>query len=143
MQEHNPYASPTAAVAETDGQSAAPGELAGRGVRLGAALIDAVLLLAILTPLQWFSGFLPDLIDARQHGERLPWSTMALWATIGITLFTALQSWPLHRNGQTWASACCPSASSISTATDRRYGDCWCCATCQCTSSGKCRSSAR
>ncbi|HWU53493.1 MAG TPA: RDD family protein [Tahibacter sp.] len=102
MQEHNPYASPTAAVAETVGQSAAPGELAGRGVRLGAALIDAVLLLAILTPLQWFSGFLPDLIDARQHGERLPWSTMVLWATIGITLFTALQSWPLHRNGQTW-----------------------------------------
>lgn len=102
MQEINPYAAPTAAVVEPEVQAAAPGKLAGRGARLAAALIDGVLLLAILTPLQWFSGFLPDLIEAYRNGYRLPGVVMVFWAAIGMITFMVLHGWPLHRNGQTW-----------------------------------------
>lgn len=100
MDEHNPYAGATTRVAETVADE--PGELASRWVRLGAAILDGLLMLAVMLPIQWFSGFLPALINASRSGYSLPMTTMLLWSVIGFVLFIVVQGWPLHHGGQTW-----------------------------------------
>lgn len=100
MDEHNPYADPTTRIA--DAADGPPDALAGRGVRLGAAILDGLLLLAIALPIQWFGGFLPAVMNASRSGYSLPFTTLLLWGAIGIAIFIAVQGLPLHRTGQTW-----------------------------------------
>lgn len=100
MDEHNPYADPTTRIA--DAVDGPPDALAGRGVRLGAAILDGLLLLAILLPMQWFGGFLPAAINAGRSGYSLPTATLVLWGAIGLIVFIVVQGWPLHQSGQTW-----------------------------------------
>ncbi len=100
MEQPNPYASPTSLVIEPE--STAPGQLAGRGVRLGAAILDSLLLMVVILPLQWFGGYISAAAAAGQSGHTVPWTLQALWGCIGFVLFVAVQGWPLHDNGQTW-----------------------------------------
>jgi len=99
MSPHDPYAPPDAHVSDPVGE---PGELAGRGVRLGATLIDVLLLASVTVPAQWFSGYLPRSIDAAMAGQALPRSAILPWFALGVALYVAMQIWPLHRSGQTW-----------------------------------------
>jgi uncharacterized RDD family membrane protein YckC len=100
MNEHNPYADPTTRIADiVDGP---PDALAGRGVRLGAVILDGLLLLAVTLPIQWFGGFLPAAMNAARSGYSLPYGMLALWGAIGIAIFIAVQALPLHQSGQTW-----------------------------------------
>ena len=55
MSEHNPYAAPTADVSTEVAEQGV--ELAGRGNRLLASIIDGFLLLAVLAPLATISGW--------------------------------------------------------------------------------------
>ncbi|WP_313915114.1 RDD family protein [Tahibacter sp.] len=100
MDENNPYANPTTRIA--DAFNGPPDALAGRGVRLGAAILDGLLLMAIVLPIQWFGGFLPAFINASRSGYGMPTGTIILWAAIGFTVFVLVQGWPLHQSGQTW-----------------------------------------
>jgi len=100
MDEHNPYADPTTRIG--DAVDGPPDALASRWVRLGAAILDTLLLLAILLPLQWVGGFLPAAINASRSGYSLPTGTLILWGALGLIVFIVVQGWPLHQSGQTW-----------------------------------------
>lgn len=95
----NPYRAPEARIVEP----AKPGEhlLAGRGERLGASIIDTILLLVVLLPLMFFGGYFEQLQDTS-----IPLADAlvneALWLAIGFTAFVVLQGYPLHATAQTW-----------------------------------------
>ncbi|MBN8738938.1 MAG: hypothetical protein BGP24_13450 [Lysobacterales bacterium 69-70] len=100
MEQQNPYASPTSQVMEPE--STAPGQPAGRGVRLGAAILDTLLALAVMLPLQWFGGYFAAAVAAGKSGQTVPWTLQLLWGGISLAVFVAMQGWPLHESGQTW-----------------------------------------
>ncbi|HSX59453.1 MAG TPA: RDD family protein [Tahibacter sp.] len=85
---------------DTDASDA--GDLASRWVRLGAALLDGLIMMVVILPIQWFGGFLPAAMNAAQNGYSLPFGTLLLWSLIGLVVFVAIQGWPLHQSGQTW-----------------------------------------
>jgi uncharacterized RDD family membrane protein YckC len=101
MNDVNPYANATTRVSEADSEE--PGELASRWVRLGAAILDALIVMAVIIPLQYFGGFWTMAMNAARNGYSLPFGTTVLWAAIGLAVFIAVQGWPLHQSGQTWA----------------------------------------
>ena len=94
MNEHNPYGSPEAVVADLSDI-----HLAGRGERLGAAIIDTIILLVILAPLMFVGGYW----QAAMSGDgEIPFGTALLWAAVGFAVFVVVQWVPLNANGQTW-----------------------------------------
>jgi len=98
MDDQNPYRSPDAVVAEvSDG-----GELAERGTRLGAAIIDGIIMLVLLVPIMYFGGYWSSAMSAATAGEQLGFGTTLMWALISFATFAVLQSVPLNANGQTW-----------------------------------------
>jgi uncharacterized RDD family membrane protein YckC len=94
MNEQNPYGSPAAVVADL-----ADTHLAGRWERLGAAIIDTIILLVILVPLMFVGGYWEMAISA---GGEVPFGTALLWAAVGFAVFVVVQWIPLNANGQTW-----------------------------------------
>ena len=94
MNEQNPYGSPEAVVAEVGDT-----HLAGRGERLGAAIIDTIILLVILVPLMFVGGYWQAAMSA---GGEVPLMTTLLWAAVGFAVFVVVQWVPLNANGQTW-----------------------------------------
>ncbi|MCW5582103.1 MAG: RDD family protein [Luteimonas sp.] len=94
MSDPNPYSSPEAAVADLTASN-----LAGRGERLGAALIDGIIMIAILFPLMFVGGYWQAAMAAQ---GQVPIGTTILWAAIGFAVFAAVQWVPLNANGQTW-----------------------------------------
>ena len=97
--ENNPYQPPTSRVEDV----AAPGvQLAGRATRLGASLIDTLILLAALLPLQYAGGYLAAAMEAGRTGRALPIGLVLMWSAIGIAVFALIQGYPLVSTGQTW-----------------------------------------
>jgi uncharacterized RDD family membrane protein YckC len=94
MQEQDPYAAPPADIA---GPAPKP-RLAGRGERLGGAIIDALIVLVIVLPAMYFSGYFHGMMS----GVRPGFGMQAMWALIGFALFVVIQGAPLSSNGQTW-----------------------------------------
>jgi len=96
MQENNPYSAPGSAVADV----AAPDELqlADRGMRLVAAIIDGVILVAILLPMMFVGGYFTGIMAGQQPG----FGTQALWGLVGLVVFLVVQGYPLNATGQTW-----------------------------------------
>jgi uncharacterized RDD family membrane protein YckC len=96
--EHNPYQSPQAIVADPGtGQ-----HLASRGARLGAALLDSLIIMVVLLPVMYVGGYFSALLDAARAGEQLPFFDRFMWGVIGISLVFAIQFVPLKNSGQTW-----------------------------------------
>ena len=98
MDEQNPYRGPDAAVAEFSSGD----ELAGRGARLGAAIIDGVIMLVILLPLMFMGGYVEAATAAAQAGGQVGFGTTALWVAIAFIVFAVVQGMPLNASGQTW-----------------------------------------
>ncbi|MGV8930600.1 MAG: RDD family protein [Luteimonas sp.] len=98
MSEQNPYRGPDAAVAEMWSGD----ELAGRGARLGAAIIDFVILLVILVPLMYAGGYMKAATAAAQAGQQMSVGTTVMWGVIGFVIFVIVQGFPLNATGQTW-----------------------------------------
>ena len=97
MDEQNPYRSPDAVVAEIS-----EGELAERGTRLGAALIDGIIMIVMVLPLMYFGGYWTTAMAAATAGERVGFGTTLMWALIGFAAFALVQFVPLNDTGQTW-----------------------------------------
>ena|SRR5688572_27022344 len=96
MSEHNPYATPQAQVADpllTGG----PAELAGRGTRLGAALIDGAIGFGVSWPIFSALGIWQQ---ARSPQAQDP-SFLLTVLVLGVLLFLALHGYLLKKNGQT------------------------------------------
>jgi uncharacterized RDD family membrane protein YckC len=99
----NPYRPPAAAVAETG--SAGPG-LAGRGERLGAAILDGLIFAVLVYSPLLFAGF-PSLMTAIATRQPLVWAAgMLVGASVAGAMFVI---WVVvtiifvSRNGQTIA----------------------------------------
>jgi uncharacterized RDD family membrane protein YckC len=91
--EHNPYQAPTAAVADV-----ADDQLASRGERFGGALIDGLIMIAIVFPIMFATGYW----QAAMSGERPGLGTQLLYALMGFVIFILVQAHPLKQSGQTW-----------------------------------------
>lgn len=98
MNEHNPYEPPRAVVADAaNGQ-----ELADLGERLGAAVLDVVIMMAVVLPVMFIGGYFQAVMETASRGEQLPLLQQFKWGAIGIVLFYLVQSVPLRASGQTW-----------------------------------------
>ena len=96
MQDSNPYSAPSAHVADIAPVGAQ--ELAGRGMRLAAAIIDGLILLAIMLPLMFMGGYFSGAMSGEQPG----FGTQVMWAVLGFVIFVVVQGMPLNASGQTW-----------------------------------------
>ena len=94
MEQRNPYAAPKAQVDD----KVDPGvvELAGRGQRLGAAIIDALIGVALAVPIWMFLG----LSDYMAKGIEPPFAVTATSIVLGFVFFVAVHGYFL-RQGQT------------------------------------------
>lgn len=97
MHDPNPYQAPTAQLQTDDIE-----QLAERGTRLGAVLIDGLIGLVVIIPLMWLGGYWSAVMEAAQRGEQVGFGLQALWMLIGMLVFSAVHAWPLHVGGQTW-----------------------------------------
>src|SRR3546814_9655813 len=98
IDERNPYGGAAAEVPEFRSGD----ELGVRGGRLGAAVIDAIILMVILGPLTYMGGYWQAAREAGQAGGQLPFGTTLMWAVIGFVVFAIVQAFPLNASGQTW-----------------------------------------
>lgn len=102
MNDPNPYQAPEAPLPSAplalDGSEA----LAGRGERLGAALIDGVISLAAFLPLAALTGYFGRVMDAARGGEQMPMLVMAGYVALAFAVFVVVQGYPLAKTGQTW-----------------------------------------
>lgn len=99
METHNPYQPPQAVLRDPQSQAA---DLAGRGQRLGAALLDTLFLLILFVPLMYVGGYFSTIMAAAQSGQEPSFGYGLMWIAIGFLVFVALQAYPLSQTGQTW-----------------------------------------
>ena len=97
MHDENPYNAPASNVADV-GSGPAEQQLADRGMRLVAAIIDSIILIIIILPLMFFGGYFANIMT----GQEPPFATQLLWAAIGFVVFVLVQGIPLNATGQTW-----------------------------------------
>lgn len=95
MSEHNPYDAPNATVADIDDQQV---QLADRGMRLVASIIDTVLMLVILVPAMFAGGY----ISSMMAGVEPTFLNQMQWGLLGFIIFLVVQGFPLYSSGQTW-----------------------------------------
>jgi uncharacterized RDD family membrane protein YckC len=98
--ENNPYQPPNSRVDDVGTPELQ--QLAGRWVRLGASLIDAIMMMALLLPLEYAGGFFDVAMEAGRTGHQLPLGVKLMWSAIGIAMFALIQGYPLVSTGQTW-----------------------------------------
>jgi uncharacterized RDD family membrane protein YckC len=96
--EANRFAPPAAHVEDVD--SVASGQLAGRGVRLLAAIVDGLLVAGVMVLLGWLTAY--DAFDPR---EDAPLSAFATSLGLAFGAYLLLNGWLLHSRGQTIAKA--------------------------------------
>lgn len=95
---NNPYQSPQTVVEDVvDGD-----DLAGRGERLGAAIIDGLIMIAVMGPLMYFGGYFNLAMEAAARGEQVSVVSQLMWVVIGFVVFVAIQFVPLNASAQTW-----------------------------------------
>ncbi|MFZ5639016.1 MAG: RDD family protein [Pseudomonadota bacterium] len=101
MDEQNPYSAPESRIADTV-RAAQDADLADRGERLAAAIIDTVIALAVLVPVMFLGGYFETMMQTAMTGEKPSLATNLLWSGIGLLLFFVVQGYPLYATAQTW-----------------------------------------
>ncbi|MBI2379936.1 MAG: RDD family protein [Gammaproteobacteria bacterium] len=91
-QTNNPYATPEASLVT---ESATV--LADRGTRLGAAIIDGLIMMALVLPVMYVSGY----FALAMAGEQPSLATQLGWSLLGFTAFVLVQGKFLAQSGQT------------------------------------------
>lgn len=102
MSEENIYAPPqTSSLSEISSDPLH--QLATRGSRLGATLIDCIITMAITLPLEWFIGTFQRTVTYSQQNPsllKLPNASVLLSSAFGLLVTVAI-NWSLLRKGQT------------------------------------------
>ena len=98
MDPQNPYQSPQS---ELTAPSGGDDELADRGIRLVAAIIDGVIMMVVMLPLMFLGGYFTAIMEAAQAGQQA-YGLQIAWGIGGLLLFFAVQYLPLSQSGQTW-----------------------------------------
>jgi uncharacterized RDD family membrane protein YckC len=96
--EANRFAPPAAHV--EDVESAASGDLAGRGVRLLAAIVDGLLLAGVVVLFSALTAY--NVLEPRDDA---PLAAFAFSVVAVFVAYLLLNGWLLHRRGQTIAKA--------------------------------------
>jgi uncharacterized RDD family membrane protein YckC len=94
MNSENPYQPPKAAVADVVTSQHA--ELASRGARFGAAMIDGIFALVIMGPVMFLSGFWTKAMAGTANTF-----DQLMFAPIGLAVYLVLHGYLLHTSGQT------------------------------------------
>ncbi|GAB2507055.1 hypothetical protein GCM10027084_22220 [Pseudoxanthomonas sangjuensis] len=92
--EQNPYQAPETAVVDP----ARDDQLAGRGERLAAALLDTVIMLVLVCPVMFTTGYW----QAASSGQAPGFGMQLLYGLMGFVIFVLVQGYPLSASGQTW-----------------------------------------
>jgi uncharacterized RDD family membrane protein YckC len=95
MENANPYQPPEASLAVEHDPSVV--ELATRGQRLGAALLDMLIGLAFGVPMMYAAGF----FDYIGRGQKPPFGLTLLLTASGFVIFILVHGYFLKRDGQT------------------------------------------
>jgi uncharacterized RDD family membrane protein YckC len=95
MDNANPYLPPEAALTIEDDPSII--ELAGRGQRLGAAILDAIFIMVFTVPIMYATG----IFDYSKNGQSPPFTLMLGMTMISFIIFIVMHGFFLKRNGQT------------------------------------------
>lgn len=94
----NPYAPPEANII-VEPESLQGLRLASRWRRLGASIIDTVIVSAVFVPVMFLGGYFQRTMERAQHG--VTWSPeVLLWGVAGIVIVVAL-NWHFLGKGQT------------------------------------------
>lgn len=102
MNERNPYQVPEAPLQPLPAAGPADAQLAGRGERFAASLIDGVISLLIFLPLAFATGYFSRIMETARSGEAMPFLVTAGYAGLAFVVFVAVQAYPLAKTGQTW-----------------------------------------
>lgn len=94
MTDFNPYRPPSSNVSVPND---ATHNLAGRGQRLGAAMVDGIVMMLVMVPVMYLMGVFSYI----GRGAEPPLALMLLIAVIGYVVFVAINYIPLSRSGQT------------------------------------------
>ncbi len=94
---HNPYAAPQAVVADVDQTEGLV--LAGRGMRFAGAIIDGLILMMLLFPAMFLSGYWKLAMSGQQPG--FGWQIGM--AVVGFICFLIVNGYLLNKSGQTVA----------------------------------------
>ena len=92
----NPYAPPTATVADVGDHAGAEPRLAERGTRLGASMIDGLVMLLLFAPAIADAASPAILLWAEAH----PVVDRIIWGIAGLMGFFAVNGYWLHTRGQ-------------------------------------------
>jgi uncharacterized RDD family membrane protein YckC len=93
----NPYQPPTTEVPFSAAASVTDGpQLATRGSRLAAAMLDGFAILAIMAPIQWAAGVFDDYTAYSQ--DKL---AQVLWGLGSLVIILAVNGYPLATRAQT------------------------------------------
>jgi uncharacterized RDD family membrane protein YckC len=96
--EQNPYNAPASDVAYEPPAGNNELQPADRLMRLVAALIDGLIMLAILLPMMFFGGYFAGIMQGKQPA----FLDQAMWSVVGFIVFIVVQGVPLNASGQTW-----------------------------------------
>ena len=97
MDDQNPYTPPKSELA--DNQPAPPElELADRGIRLLAAIIDSLIVMIVFAPVLWFAGFFKSIM-----ANEVDFMFSLKVTLAGFLVYVLVQGFPLFYWGQTWA----------------------------------------
>jgi len=103
MTEENPYQAPSTDIG--DGEVAVTGpELASPWIRLLAAFIDGLLIMLFILPMQFSMGIYDGFPETMVQPDFITTLTIGL---AGIFVYALLNSYTLHRNGQTIGKLIC------------------------------------
>ena len=97
-QQENPYQIPNSEISARP----TPSDLADRMTRLGASFVDGMIMLVLLMPTMYLSGYFRMVTEVARGGGAVPFGTTVLWSVLGFGAFILLQGFPLNASGQTW-----------------------------------------
>ncbi len=103
MTEQNPYQTPAADISSSESPATGT-ELASRWFRLFAAIIDGLVLMLFILPLQFYMGIYDGFPD---HMVEPDFMTTLLFAGAGLLVYVAINAYTLQRNGQTIGKLIC------------------------------------
>lgn len=93
MSEQNPYEAPSAELTATDEGGPV---LAGRGIRLGAAIIDGLISIAVTVPLMMVTGYWQQAMSGTQS-----FGASVVLGVMGFAVFLLIHGYFLATTGQT------------------------------------------
>ncbi|MGQ0594615.1 MAG: RDD family protein [Gammaproteobacteria bacterium] len=104
----NPYAPPTATVADVSDHAGTEPRLAERGTRLSASMIDGLVMLLLFAPAMWAGMVLGGLSGTAAAtppailvwAEAHPVVAQIIWGIAGLLVFFAVNGYWLHTRGQ-------------------------------------------